>query len=83
MDCVPCGRNRTGLLEMEVCVCSSSGPLEPAVLVNVNEKEPPPILPILICSCVRNICFIKYKSSVKCKVLYNRKVNSRKKLLIV
>ena len=35
------GRNRMGLLGMEVCVCSSSSPLQPAVLVNVNEKEPP------------------------------------------
>ena len=37
----PLGRNRTSLLRMEVCVCSSSSPLEPAVLVNINEKEPP------------------------------------------
>lgn len=34
------GRNRMGLLGIEVCVCSSSSPLESAVLVNVNEKEP-------------------------------------------
>lgn len=35
------GRNRMGLLGMEVCVCSSSSPLQPAVLVNENEKELP------------------------------------------